>query len=1038
MHRDLKPSNLLVAPAADGRLVLKVVDFGLSSGPGELSLAAIGGTLAYMAPELFRGAPPSESADLYAAGMVACELLGGGPPFSTAERTSRLLFEVLRETPDLSRLPPALQGVLGRTLSKVAAERPSDVGSLLRELCAALGIERPAEPLATRDSSVIAARFTGREPELATLAAALASAQDGAGAVWLLAGESGVGKSRLLDELRSLALPDGVLVLRGQAVESGGTAYHLWREPLRLLALHLELDGHELALLAAVVPDLPALLERTVERTAAAELQGQGFRLLHALLEVLGRVSLPTLVLLEDLQWADAESLQLLAQLAERVRGNKLLVVASYREEEAASLPSQVPGAQVLRLSRLGRTAMLRLCESILGGAAHDPRLIDLVSTETEGNTYFLIEWVRALATAAGATDRVGELLARGRPEGLLPGGVAEALARRLLRVPEEARPGLRLAAVAGRQLDPNLLRQQLPQLEAMIHAAAAVGVLEATGTEWRFSHDKLRERILAELKPAERRALHLQVAEGLESVYHDEDDHAAAIAHHFHEGGRPALAARHYARAGKAALSRGAPFEAEGHFERATRLHDQTQAAQVARVQAYSGLAQARYASGKLQDSLSALEPMFAAAGWPLPRGPLQMARDIAEQLYELALRRARAKLQLPDAALTETQRQICDAELQALAIGEVFVWMARPELYLVCTLRGLNTEEAFAVPQTERHMLIGLLFLLSFTPLRPWLLDWVRRNEAERETLSGFIKVSHLRVVALMWLNDGKAELATHVAQKGVAAARALRDEHAALLVMLQLQLALGSIEDYAQLLQVSEEMEAIALRMQNRRYVATGLLGQGMAWMRYGEFERAAHVLERAREYIPPEFGLMPLAMLLGQTALCSLRLGRTAQALELAERAMQTSEQIAWAMLPVMHVFTTVLEVYLSAPDSQRYRARIERALSRLEAIARSFPLARPRTYYYRARVEWWRGHVLRTHFFLRLILRTTANLQLVYEAGLAHEWLARLARTPTGRLLVPEGAEHHLRAALSCFERSQARPEAARLSAELGV
>lgn len=110
--------------------------------------------------------------------------------------------------------------------------------------------------------------------------------------------------------------------------------------------------------------------------------------------------------LLEDLQWADAESVALLAQvsadLSDPSAALPLLIVASYRDDEAPRLPPALPAMRTLRLDRLDQSRIEALCEAMLGPAGRDGRLIELVARETEGNTYFIVEVLRALAEEAG------------------------------------------------------------------------------------------------------------------------------------------------------------------------------------------------------------------------------------------------------------------------------------------------------------------------------------------------------------------------------------------------------------------------------------------------------------------------------------------------------------------------------------------------------------------------------------------------------------------------------------------------------------
>lgn len=113
----------------------------------------------------------------------------------------------------------------------------------------------------------------GRQAELQQLTTALQDTIAGNGSAWLVGGESGVGKSRLLEELRTVGLVEGALVLRGQAVEGGGLPYQLWRDPLRRLVLSVALSDLEAGVLKPIVPDISTLLERDVPD--APELAGE-------------------------------------------------------------------------------------------------------------------------------------------------------------------------------------------------------------------------------------------------------------------------------------------------------------------------------------------------------------------------------------------------------------------------------------------------------------------------------------------------------------------------------------------------------------------------------------------------------------------------------------------------------------------------------------------------------------------------------------------------------------------------------------------
>ncbi len=342
-----------------------------------------------MAPEILQGQRASAASDIYAVGMVAAEMLLGRHPLALDyERNEFLLIDrVLHTTPDLSSLANSgLAAVLSRALAKTRSLRPVDAASFGRELAEAAGLKLPPESIEVRDSYLLAAPFIGREAEIARLTGALNLARMAQGSAWLVMGESGVGKSRLIEELRSLALVSNVLVVRGQAVSAGGGAYQLFRDALRMLCLQVELSDFETSILGTLLPDLGALLSRKILPPPELDAQAAQGRLLRVIAELVWRQSQPVLLLLDDLQWADTESLALLRQLARSIACHRLMVVACAREEEAPRLPRELPELRLLPLHRLSPASLQRLCESMLGEHGGDPELLSLISRETEGN----------------------------------------------------------------------------------------------------------------------------------------------------------------------------------------------------------------------------------------------------------------------------------------------------------------------------------------------------------------------------------------------------------------------------------------------------------------------------------------------------------------------------------------------------------------------------------------------------------------------------------------------------------------------------
>ncbi|HRF98127.1 MAG TPA: AAA family ATPase, partial [Aggregatilineales bacterium] len=409
----------------------------------------------------------------------------------------------------------------------------------------------------TRESFLQSAQFVGRNDEMNTLSNAFINAITGQGSAWLVGGESGVGKSRLLDELAIFAVVNGALVLRGQSVKSGGVPYRQWREPMRRLALSTTLTDIEASILKDIVPDIGDLIGHDVPDVTRIEGNPGQQRLILTMLDILARQKIPVLLLLEDLQWA-SESLQPLRQLLPLVANLPLMVVGTYRDDERPHLPEELDGINTLKLNRLRLADIEALSESMLGQTGRQPEIVSLLQRETEGNAFFIVEVVRALAEDAGQLNLVGVVTL---PERVMAGGIEAVIKRRLDRVPKIARHLLNCAAVLGRQIDmsvmENLWKSETPSfdLNTWLTMCNESAVLEVHNGRWQFAHDKLRESLLAQMPADERQRLHREVAHAIEAIYKDNAMYAEALAEHWYMAGEGIKTAQYACIAGEQAL---------------------------------------------------------------------------------------------------------------------------------------------------------------------------------------------------------------------------------------------------------------------------------------------------------------------------------------------------------------------------------------------------------------------------------------------------------------------------------------------------
>ena len=583
VHRDVKPENILVTREGDS-LRVRLTDFGIAMATFEKRFTQPGsliGTIAYLSPEQVRGGAVTAQSDIFSFGSVLYECLAGEPPFGGDIPAALYRIANERQAPLAARAPHAagaLQSIVDDCLEKDPQRRPrsmSEVAAALAECAEALESDGAGATHVTaarrlqRGVRAQRAPLVGRDHELAQLESALNEVAGNGDAHFVaIAGDEGLGKSRLAEELEQLAVARGIPVYHArmhgfdQSLPYQGFG-DIIQEYLRSPAATRSTPGSDFADVAGdLVEFFPALTELLDARYPGLAQRHERRRIDERtyIFEVLAKALIriangrPMVLLLEDVHTVDV-TVEALQYVIRRMDHTPTLFVATYR---ATAIDKRHPLSILLSSFRgdrrftpivlhpLSTTEHRRLVELILGGVKVEPALDEKLFHATEGNPHFAIELVRSLLDAgniapgdSGAWRLTGE---RGIAADSLPATIKQAVEDRIERLPDPLRDFLSTAAVLGKTFDSydlELLTDD-PKFDDTLDRLVAARLLdelpESRGDHFTFSSGILRDVLYSRLSPRRRRALHRRFAERLEERRHGRAGVQAQLLHHYWE----------------------------------------------------------------------------------------------------------------------------------------------------------------------------------------------------------------------------------------------------------------------------------------------------------------------------------------------------------------------------------------------------------------------------------------------------------------------------------------------------------------------
>ncbi|MDD5542656.1 MAG: sigma 54-interacting transcriptional regulator [Acidobacteriia bacterium] len=944
VHGDLKPENIVVSSDGKGESPsLKILDFGLARTFDEASRQKLGGTLAYLAPETLQGQSMNLRSDLYALGVVFYQLFTRQLPFEETDPqllvNMQLSVSPTRPSERDNTLPSALDNVVLKLLRKNPDDRFESAEGVIRSINQLLGTQFEIDTRATAFDYIRSGRFVGRRTELGQVVQSLNKARsEHAGSLVLVQGLSGVGKTRLLEEAKIQAQLDGFRTFTVAAYEKIRQPFQCFLGVLRPLILGLQQSSADPAHLLeryanALAQVLPELIEVTGPVASPISASASERELLMESLVLFMKEALeaqPTLLVIQDIHWADGLSLELLLRLARDLYSAGIVLAVNFREDEVEGseletvLPalSGLPGTQVISLQPLIRSEVEELVSSALGHGHTPVRLSERILQQTGGNPFFIQELLWSWMEEGITAPRVMEWEERSdRLESLpIPQSMQEAFRRRLDHLPAGQRDVLETVTLFDRPVSAKtlsvVLGKPVPGIENDLEALVENAILRredsSEGSSYSLHHAIMKPAIESGAKPEFSQALHRAIGEYLEAeASSSPSDFSEILAYHF-------AAAREIKKARRYAIRAG---------DKLRKLFSYREAAQVYRI-----------AEGYVDpDDIRAFEIKEKIAFCLFQEGEL----EASEQMYQSLVERGESKL--PPGRIAKFH----------LRLGMITEYRGNYPQAIEINRRGLSLIEHLPEPKTKADLLARIGFeyqrMSEFRIAREYVTQALNLVE-DTENYFGLADIHNSLFVIHFYLGEfQKALEAGHHAiavftrfgwAKGVAGVTAnlgaVYDDY---------------LYDYAKAFDYQRRALRLREKIFDRRGIKQSYLNLASLYCRMGAYSTALDYLERAQklnELIPEKHIEIQIQHNRGENC---IRLGDFVGAQKALDSALRMAEESQFQQLKISTLnrfaewherlgeLGTAREMAIQAKNSAHHTD------SKLEELVASLSLAR---------------------------------------------------------------------------------------------